>query len=391
MTLEEMNAKYGKPVTVQTNELASRWATTEPKKNIIQRTVANVKEAVKDPLTVIPQRISESMGTNKPLINYDTGGKPISANREQAEKLSTFTTGFTGTGQVVDKTKSTVNALVENRQVGKLKNELLKVEEKITPKPTVKEAKLAQSQGRLVKGKDPTLLRGGTPDVVIPTDKTLRASETIVREIPNASKLKDPELYTALEGRTKQIAENLKPEMQKVSIKPETVEQITTKWENLKTKQASDPYLSRDVDITKLQEDFEFRLQNSKAGTMDDLWDTAKAYDDSVPSNVKSANELSSESLQNKKEIWLQNRAILRDAINDTENGMGEASRQPFKDMHDMYNAKESLQTKAKIETRTKASLVKQWIKKNPWIALPIGYKIGKEIEEATGLNIPVI
>ncbi len=245
--------------------------------------------------------------------------------------------------------------------------EATKLQDMISPKLTTKEVKLAESQGRIIKGKEPTLLRGGTADTVIPSDKVIRATQTVQREIPNAVKMKEPELYTALEARTSDMAQKLQPEMQKVPIKKETVQKITDDWEALKKSQIELADATEEANVLKQQKQFEARLQKSKSGTMNDLWNTAKEYDASVPSNVKKANSMSSESLQNKKEIWLQNRAILRDAINDSANGMGEVSQKAFSDMHDMYNAKENLLSKAKVELKVQPSKVRQWIKENPW------------------------
>ena len=98
------------------------------------------------------------------------------------------------------------------------------------------------------------------------------------------------------------------------------------------------------------------------------LWDERISYDRSIPENVKNANELSPISLQNKKEIWLQNREILNKAINDNINGLGGTSEQAFKDMNDMYNAQKNLQTTVKIDTKGIPSLTSQFLKKHPSI-----------------------
>ena len=83
---------------------------------------------------------------------------------------------------------------------------------------------------------------------------------------------------------------------------------------------------------------------------MNDLWENAKAYDASIKSNVKSATSQSGEGLQMQKEIWLQNRAILRNAINDGTNGMGTTSSKAFSDMHDMYEGQNGILSKATVE-----------------------------------------
>ena len=96
-----------------------------------------------------------------------------------------------------------------------------------------------------------------------------------------------------------------------------------------------------------------------------------------------------------KKEIWLQNRKLLNDVINDSENGMGKTSQQAFKDMSNMYEAKTNLLSKAKenFEATAQPSKITQWMKANPWKSAAIVGGItsatgvpGKIIRAVTGL-----
>src|SRR4029078_2450208 len=48
-----------------------------------------------------------------------------------------------------------------------------KLTDTISPKATVKQAKLAQSQGRLIEGQEPSLFKAGTEDKILPSKKTL--------------------------------------------------------------------------------------------------------------------------------------------------------------------------------------------------------------------------
>jgi hypothetical protein len=261
-----------------------------------------------------------------------------------------------------------VSSITGKNAANQAEKETAKLTEMISPKMTSKETKLAQSQGRIVAGKEPTMFKSGTDDTVIPTDKIAKATQTIQREIPNASKLAPSELHTALDARTTDMAEKLKPEMQNTPVKPETIDKINSDWQSLKKEQQGNIYTPSDVNVKRMQSDFEQKFVKSPSDNMDQLWDKAKAYDNSVPDNIKKANSLSSESLQAKKEIWLQNRGILRDAITDAKNGMGETAGNAFSDMHDMYNAKENLLSKAKIE-KAQSSKIVQWAKDHPYIA----------------------
>ena len=249
---------------------------------------------------------------------------------------------------------------IKTNILGTPKNDLQTISDMISPKETVKQAKLAESQGRLIKGEKPTLLKGETPTRILPTDQNVKSTFTIKKYLPDAAKMDEPTLYTALDGKITEIATKLQPEMTKVPISQETIGKITDDWEALKKTQLESSDATNEPNVLKQQQQFESRLQKSEAGNMNDLWDTAKEYDASVPDNVKKANSLSSESLQNKKTIWLQNRAILRDAIKDTSTGMGKTASQAFSDMQDMYEAQNGLLSKAEVPTTLAPSKLNQ-------------------------------
>lgn len=233
---------------------------------------------------------------------------------------------------------------------------------KIAPKPTAAEAKIAQDEGRLVKGQQPTMFRSGTPDTVIPTKEEARAVGTIYREIPGASKMDEATLTNELNNTVSTKAQTLKPQMEATPIKPETVQKINDDWANIKAKQLSEADKTEEANVVKRQDAFQKNyLEKTKAENLNDLWETAKKYDASVPDKVKQASDLSDISLQNKKTEWLQNRSVLRSAITDSGSGLSEESSQAFADMHDMYNAKENLLSKAKIETKVAPSKIKQF------------------------------
>lgn len=280
-------------------------------------------------------------------------------------------------GGVVEKVGNVMKTRASNADTAALADNLNKIQDTISPKLTAKETKLAMDQGRLIEGQDPTLLKNGTPDTVLPSDRVVKASQTINRNIPNAAKMKPSELYAALDGKISDTATKLQPEMQAIPLTPATKAKLTSDWTALKTKQLADPYISNNVNLPKLQANFENNFLN-KTGVrnMNDYWETAKAYDASVPANVKSATSMSSEGLQDQKSVWLQNRAVLRNAINDAANGLGKTSKQAFSDMHDMYDAQTNLLSKAKVGTGESSKIV-QWIKDNPVKAKVIGGAAG--------------
>jgi len=243
---------------------------------------------------------------------------------------------------------------------------LASLQEKISPKLTAKELKLATKQGRFIPGKEPGLFTAGTSESVVPTDTIVRASQTIQKEIPRADKMNSTELYNALSENIATRAKGLEKKMKKVKLDESLVKTLNDKWDEIKLSQRDSALADQEKNLLKLQTKFESFLQKSKSGTLNDLWDTAKNYDKSIPESVKKATSLSSDSAQMQKEIWLQNRAILKDAINDAGLGLGKSSKGAFQKMSDLYNAQEGIISNVKAKTNPKSSKVTQFFRDNP-------------------------
>lgn len=307
--------------------------------------------------------LEKTIETARPIIQK-TGGIAKEAAKATAKKGIELTMGK----DALSSAKNIKGTLAGARAVTKDIAASSKIQDIISPKLTAKETKLALKEGRIVAGQDPTLLQDGTPDSVIPSKETARAAQTVKTNIPNAENMKPQELYTALKNKIGSVAKSLTPKMKKVDITPETVNKITNDWTALKEKQLSNPYTSSSANVEKLQEQFEGFLQKSKAGNLNDLWDTAKAYDASVPSSVKNATSLSSDVLQAQKSMWLQNRGILKGAINSSSVGLGKVSQKAFEGMTDMYNAQEGIMSKIKVGTEAKPSKLLQFAKEHPYI-----------------------
>lgn len=242
---------------------------------------------------------------------------------------------------------------------------LSKIQDAISPKMDAKAIKLALKEGRIVPGQDPGILKGGTPDQIMPSAQTVKASQTIADSIPGAVDMKPPDLYKAIDGKITEIATKLRPEMEKVPLTDATVSKITNDWQALKEKQLADPYMPTTANLEKLQQNFEKNfLQKSKSNNLADLWDTRIKYDSSVPDTVKNATSLSSDTLQAQKAIWLQQRGILNDAIHNSISGLGKTSQDAFSNMSDMYNAQKGMVSGYTIDKEGAPSLIHQGINK---------------------------
>lgn len=259
--------------------------------------------------------------------------------------------------------------------------EATKIAETISPSLTSKEVKLAQTQNRLYPGKEPGIFKSGTADKIATSQKTADATRTIQQNIPGASKMKPSDLYTAVDEKIGTTAKNLRPQMEKIPIKPQTVEEITNKWDDIKRAQIENAPATEEVNVIKRQKKFESLLQKSGNRNHADLWDTRIAYDNSVPDAVKKANSLSSESLQLQKAEWLENRRILTEAMDAIDSPEMRA-------LSDLYEAKNNLLSKTKLG-KAELSKLRQAIKKHPQVAGALKLVLGVEaFRRLTGIDI---
>ena len=275
-----------------------------------------------------------------------------------------------GTGGIIHGVSNAPSILDSLSTAGK--NDVQTIADTISPPMSAKEIKLAQSQGRIVKGNEPTLLRGGTPDQILSSDNTTNSAFTINKEIPGAAQMAPADLHVALDARTTEMAQTLQPQMAAVRIQPNTLKSNIEDWNTLKQKQIDNADATEEANVRKIQGQFDTRIKPLLNGdaTLDDVWKERISYDNSVPANIKNANSFSDSRLQMKKEMWLQNREILNNIINDPKSGLGATSQQAFKDMKAMYDAKVNLLAKAKsnFEATYQPSKVVQWMKDHPYL-----------------------
>ncbi len=249
-----------------------------------------------------------------------------------------------------------------------LKNgpDLTKISDMIQPKMTIRETRLAQQQGRLFKGGPSGIFTEGSADKIAASPAQAKSAFTIGKLIEGADKMDPATLYGATQEKIGEIATKLKPEMEATPIKPETLDKISADTKELFAQQTEDALATDEPNVVKLQNNFKKFLDKSKTTNFNDLWETAKGYDASIPDKVKNANDLSSHELQMQKEIWLDNRAVLKRAINDVVDGMGKKSQEPFSDMRDLFNAQHNLDTTVKFNPEGAPSKLQQFGKTLP-------------------------
>jgi hypothetical protein len=238
------------------------------------------------------------------------------------------------------------------------------ITDKIAPKMNTSEMTNAVAEGRVTRasqGPVSKALFGQAPDVVEQSEGVQRAAATIQKQIPGAAQMSDTNLYKALGDNVSAKAMELRLVLESTPVEGKTIAQIKNAWATTKASQAEDVGFANmpgsKVAQGKFQniiDEFNLTEQNPVTGKMQavepptaaDVWDARIAYDKSIPANVKSATSLSSESLQYQKTMWLQNRQILSDAINKSAGDLDADSQQVFKDMSDMYNARQNIISK---------------------------------------------
>jgi hypothetical protein len=256
---------------------------------------------------------------------------------------------------------------------------LTKIEETIMPGLNKAEVKAALEQGRVTRPITSRLF-GKQPDIIESSARVTKAAQTIERVIPKADELagNSPQMITAIKNGITKISTDLKPQMEQVPIKQETVQNINKSWADLKKQQIKEPDFFNYPGSKQAQAKFQNYLNQIKEPVKDpvtgqfrprnlaDLWQIRIDYDQSVPVRVKNATINSDANLQWQKDMWLQNREILNDTINDTATGLGKKSQQSFSDMSDLYYSKNNIESTFKLDTKGKPGVISpQTILKN--------------------------
>ena len=163
---------------------------------------------------------------------------------------------------------------------------------------------------------------------------------------------------------------------QKIPVPKNVKSRIDDSWQKLKKKQADDENFSLGVEqmqkkfennylaqITKRYKDANGKFRQANA---DDIWDIAKAYDNSISSKVKNITEASDARFVIQNEAWIQNRNILRGAMDD----LAEASDNPiiksaFREMSDLYEAQSQILKNVRPSNKSGTSVFMDLIKKH--------------------------
>jgi len=275
-----------------------------------------------------------------------------------------------------------------------------KIADTIAPQINAKETQKIVSEGRATRGKKK--LFGKRPDVVEQAEQVKRSAQTIDNRIKGASEMDDLTLSSNIKNEVSNISNELKPEMQAITVTSQKLKEMDKVWDALKKTQADEPEFVAFAGSKKVQERFGRFLSEMKQlrepvsgqfkpqKTLDDLWDIRKRYDSSIPESVKQAIDgVSSPSSSFQKTMWLENRQIMNDMIKDTADGLGDTAKTAFSDMTDLYRARQQIIIKTKLDLKGTPGLA-EIIKKNA-LKYGIAWLSIKGVEQVTGVNIPLL
>ena len=316
-------------------------------------------------LGMLPESVTKGIGA--------VSDKLGSAMTTAADK-----TGLTKLGEVASNIDKGISGKIKEKFAGtpeqQSQKELSKIEEQIAPKLTSKEKKLAMSEGRVVEHPEGIITKGKPPEI-IGSNKVMKNAPIIRDNIPGFAKMQPSQQADELKMKIGGVAEDLKPQMKEVPVKGKTIIKMHTDWENLKETQSQEPeFLDNKSGNKAFQKQFETRLNTvSSDSNLNDVWEAVKSFDKSMPHTTTDATSISNEVSQYRKNMWLENRRILRSAIDDTAEGLNGAAKKAFQDMSAMLDARNNIISKTKINLEGNPSKLTQLIKKNPIKSAAVG------------------
>ena len=95
-------------------------------------------------------------------------------------------------------------------------------------------------------------------------------------------------------------------------------------------------------------------VKKSKKGGVDlnDVWDIRKKYDDIVSKTIKQADDTKNPSTILQKDLWLENRKILNDVLERSNDNLGEQVSDSFRKMRLYYEGMQNIQRRAPIDLK---------------------------------------
>lgn len=237
----------------------------------------------------------------------------------------------------------TAQRLAEASQARRTEKAVEAVVDIAKPKMTRAETKLAIDQGRVTRSTGVQKLFG-VQDKVAADDRLRRAARTVVDEIADAENMTDVDLANAAKQKISDISKTVEPRLKQVELTADQSENAVASYID-KSKQ----YIELHDELTPSQiKRFNRTFENallelSDAKNADDVWKIVQDYDSKIKDNIKQATKNATPETLARQEMWLENRRILRDLMDDVIAQADDDVATECRKMSDLYTIRENI------------------------------------------------
>lgn len=245
------------------------------------------------------------------------------------------------------------------------KKDVTPIQEMFTASGTKKVKDQAFREGRVVVG-EKGVLTGEKADFVIPSAKEVNTAKVVEKYLGKDIAKKDVSFaHKAVGDQIEVIAKDLAPELKAIKADKNSVKSLKTKQKKLAKEQLDDPIAAQyEKSAEKAQAQFEKvinRLEDKAKKnelSLDDLWQARKDYDLGVKSRIKTAPDTAESQVLMQKDIWLENRSLLNDMLDEQAKKLGTDVKEAFSDMNALYNGQSILETNFKFQAKDKPGFI---------------------------------
>jgi len=191
---------------------------------------------------------------------------------------------------------------------------------------------------------------------VIPSNESLRLQSTVARVVPDIDVENVAKATTQIKAGIKNISEEFAEDLSQITVDKTKLAPIKESIENVRTlaKESPDFIAIGESGVNKVQNQFMKIIDDLDAkedANLNDLWDARKNYDSKIPKAVKEANSNSNPINQEKQKLWLENRSMINDLMEEEAKRVAADApdvAQAFTDLKDLINARDKIASRAR-------------------------------------------
>lgn len=214
---------------------------------------------------------------------------------------------------------------------------------------TKKDLRQAFSEGRVIQ-RTGFAKRLGLADEVVADQKVKDAAQTLLSRNEKVVKMTDQEIANFAQKEIDSIAKEVAPRLREIAVPEKLKADAVDSWIDLKRIQ-SENVVANSGQVRRLHDKFEkVFLDALEADNADDVWKYVQEFDRTVPRTVKQATRQSAETTQELKSMWLDQRRILRDVLDEAVSAADDTVKKEFADMSNLYTARENIINAARFE-----------------------------------------